>query len=139
MEDDTGNFLGVTFKDGHNLLRILIEHNGILVIATCDDLGRILQTNINAKNAGHTSAMETCVGGQLFEVTNIFTRRQTLRYGLAPFLSLSSEQCGLILKFLYHLLAHHGFFNRLNSRLWSSICSNGLKGKGNINLEDELK
>ena len=57
MINDAGDLLCVTFQDGHDLLRVLVEDDSIFVITPGNNASSITQTDVKGKDAGHTGTV----------------------------------------------------------------------------------
>lgn len=58
MIDDFGDSLGVSLKNGHNLLRVFVEDNGVLVVASSQDFAVIRGIDVDGQNTGNTGRMQ---------------------------------------------------------------------------------
>lgn len=59
MVDDLGDLLGVALEDGHHLLRVLVEHGRIAIVASRQQSAVIGRVDIQRQNARYTSRVET--------------------------------------------------------------------------------
>lgn len=65
MVDHAGDLLGVTFEYGHNLLRVLVEHGRVAIVASGQQLAVVRRIDVQGEDAGHAGRVETleCCSG----------------------------------------------------------------------------
>lgn len=68
---DARDLLGVALEDGHDLLRVLVEHGGVAVVAARQQLAVVRRVDVQRQDAGHAGRVETL--GEDDTISNVVT------------------------------------------------------------------
>ena len=59
VEHYSVDLLGVSLQHSHDLLQVLVEHRGVLVSPSSENLSRVRRADINRQNSRNRSRMQT--------------------------------------------------------------------------------